>query len=175
MLHISNHWQRGGILQPQPVFPKSGSNGLRLTLEPLLASHPPHTFPCKTQPCSCWAMQLFCRGCWGQCLCSDMHERGQGGAWESSAGPHLYPATAWCQGPHSLSEGPSPRGCAQPWVGCRTLVSDHPTQPLLPALVLVPPSPAECLLPSTSCLILSFGTFRYLLQLHTWEKREGRW
>lgn len=162
-------------MQPQPCFPSQAAmaSGQHLSHH----WHLTHPTPSHAKPSRAPAGQCnsSAGAAGGQCLCSDVHEHGQGGAWESSAGPHLYLAAAWYRGPCSLLEGPSPGGCAQPWAGCRTLVSDCPTQPPLPALVLVPPSPAERLLPSTSCLILSFGTFRYLLQLHTWEKREGRW
>lgn len=58
-----------------------------------------------------------------------------------------------------------PGGSAQ--VGVRaSLPPWAPTH--LPAL----PAPGACLLSSTSCLILSLETFRYLSQLHTCKKRE---
>lgn len=51
--------------------------------------------------------------------------------------------------------------------------SEHHSQPSAPTHLPALPSLGACLLPSTSCLILSLETFRYLSQLHTWKKREG--
>lgn len=61
--------------------------------------------------------------------------------------------------------------CTQPRVSSGMQISARPPLGALSPVLL---SPSECLLSSTSCLILSFGTFRYLSQLHTWEKRGGR-
>lgn len=46
-------------------------------------------------------------------------------------------------------------------------------QPPVPTRSPVGLSPGACPPPATSCFIRSLGTFRYLLQLHTWNQREG--
>lgn len=114
-------------------------------------------------------------------------------AWWAQAQPGTKPAwkALWVRiqqkkggrGPHSLSE--SPPACAGwsqgtvPRAGSprqehrEGLGSEHHSQPSAPTHLPALPSPGACLLPSTSCLILSLETFRYLSQLHTWKKREG--
>lgn len=150
------------------VFAMSGGDGLRLSLEPLLACHQTTlgwAIPCMTQ---CLAGQHRAATVEGWELCSvyassTRHKAGS----EELCG--LCPVAGWWLGL------PSPSGMVPLVPGGsagRGPGSEHHSWLSAPTHLPALPSPSACLLPSTSCLILSLETFRYLSQLHTWKKRE---
>lgn len=120
-------------------------------------------------PCPCRAdgqTEVWGKGCAGMCMnVTGGWGVGRGSARLSRSAPSCSLVLRVCI-PH--------RGdirCTQPRVSSGMQISARPPLGALSPVLL---SPSECLLSSTSCLILSFGTFRYLSQLHTWEKRGGR-
>lgn len=94
---------------------------------------------------------------WELCLVSTQRRvGGRGPCSSSNRPPSLSGTVLLCQGQHreGAEDTESPR-------------------PPVPTRSPVGLSPGACPPPATSCRIRSLGTFRYLLQLHTWKQREG--